>query len=220
MIESETQFRSATPELELIFAVVKLAVDDLESNDEQVRFEANEFFLQPRGGWANMRRYYFSLLGLNEERVVEALRDRLDPPERPERKPKTWTMMDVYEVLPEGDFKAKDIADIVGMRYSQMTGRFQHLMRMGLIMRVDRGVFVRADCYDAWHEAQLQELCPKEPEPPKSLMDALRDGPKTIREIGFAMDGLLAVDGITRRLEKAEASGLVNKQGPLWSLAA
>ncbi len=73
MIESETRFRSATPELELIFAVVKLAVDDLESNDEQVRFEANEFFLQPRGGWADMRRYYFSLLGLDEERVVEAL---------------------------------------------------------------------------------------------------------------------------------------------------
>lgn len=218
MIESETRFRSATPELELIFAIVKQAVDDLESNDEQVRFEANEFFLQPRGGWAVMRRHYFSLLGLEEGRVLHALRDRLDPPERPDRKPKTWTMMDVYEILPEGAFKAKDIADIVGMRYSQMTGRFQHLMRMGLIVRVDRGVFVRADCHESWQAAEL-EACVTEPEPPKSLIDALRDGPKTVREIGFAFDGELSVEAIRQRLAKAEASGLIEKQGTVWSLA-
>lgn len=218
MIESETRFKTATPELELIFAVVRQSVEDLTSSDEEARWEAHEFWMQPKGPWAESRRLYLTLLGLDEGRILHALRDRLDPPERPERKQKKWTMLEVYEIMPEGAFKAKEIADIVGMRYSQMTGRFQHLLSMGKIVRVDRGVFVRADCYDAWRAAQL-EVCVKKPEPPKSLIDALRDGPKTVREIGFAFDGELSVDAIRRRLAKSEASGLVEKQGPVWSLA-
>ena len=112
----------ASPEQELCFAVVKLAIEDLESPDEEARYEAHEFMFQKYGGWANMRRMYFDLLGLDEEPVQAKLAHLCDPPERPEKK---WTQMEVYEVMPVHPVKAKDIANVVGLRYSQITARFQ-----------------------------------------------------------------------------------------------
>ena len=143
MIETGAR-RVATPEEELIFAVVIQAVDDLQSSDEQARFEAHEFFLQQRGGWADMRRFYFDLLGLDAQRVLDALKTRLtDPPERPG---KTFASADdLIPLLPFGEFKAMDLADITGLRYSQLGARMQMLQKKGVIRRISRGVFARLD---------------------------------------------------------------------------
>lgn len=209
----------ATPEQELCFAVVKLAVEDLKSSNEEDRYEAHEFLFQKRGGWADMRRMYFALIGLDEDSVQERLAPHYDPPERPEKK---WSQMDVYEVLPEGEFTAITVANVVGLRYSQISTRFQHLMQMGLIIRVGRGLFVRADCYDA--VAVEPEPEPFKPEPTQKsqaqLLDALRDGPKTIREMIFAFDGEIGQDAIRQRLERAQARNLVTKEGAAWRIAA
>jgi len=212
----------ASPEQELCFAVVKLAIEDLTSSDEQACFEAHEFMFQKHGGWADMRRMYFDQLGLDEESVQAKLAHLCDPPERPE---KAWTMLEVYEVLPETPFKAADIGNVVGLRYSQMTARFQHLMRMGLLTRLDRGLFIRTDCHQAWVDSVVAEV-PDDPEPgptqrsQASLLDVLKEGPKTIREIGFAFDGELSVDAIRQRLDRAKYRGLVEKEGPKWRAAA
>ncbi|MBF9030635.1 hypothetical protein HKCCE3408_09525 [Rhodobacterales bacterium HKCCE3408] len=77
-----------TPEQHLAFAVVMQAIEELNSSDERVKFEAHEFFLQPSGPWADMRRFYFDALDLNDDYVHASLTARLDPPERPHKK---WT---------------------------------------------------------------------------------------------------------------------------------
>ena len=213
----------ASPEQELCFAVVKLAIEDLQSPDEEACYEAHEFMFQKHGGWAEMRRMYFSLIDLDEESVQAKLAHLCDPPERPEKK---WTQMEVYQVMPVHPVKAKDIGNIVGLRYSQITARFQHLMRMGLIIRLDRGLFIREDCHDAW---QAKELGALEPEPTPvgptqqsqaKLLDVLRDGPMTMRELLFAFDGEVGQDAIRQRLERARNRGLVEKEGVAWAIAA
>ena len=166
---------------------------------------------------------YFSMNGLDEEAVQARVAHLFDPPERPE---KSWTQMDVYSVVPETPVKAKDIANVVGLRYSQITARFQHLMKMRLIIRLDRGLFIRADCYDAWQEKELEVL---EPEPTpvgptqqsqSQLLEILRDGPKTARELLFAFDGEIGHDAIRQRLDRASACGLIEKEGSTWKIAA
>ena len=215
---------AVTPEQDLCFAVVRQAVEDLESSDEEACFEAHEFLFQKRGGWADMRRMYFSLIGLDEDSVQEHLAPHYDPPERPDKK---WTMMEVYDVLPKGTFKPMDIVPRTTLRYASMMGRFQHLMSMGLIRRVDRGTFVRTDRYDAWVATVVAEVEPDvevEPAPMQlsqsQLLDILRDGPKTMRELGFAFSGELGQDALRQRLERAQARNLVTKEGPLWRVSA
>jgi len=215
-----------SPEQDLILAVVKTAVDDLTSTDEFERFEAFQFFLQEKGSWADSRREYFSLIGLDEESVLHALRDKLlDPPEKPS---KNWTMYELYDVLPSTPFKASDLRDKVDLRYMQMAGRLHHLMASGHIVRLNRGKFIRADCHDAWRAQELKAIAPPpppaEPPPPSTtqaaLLYVLRDGPKTVREIGFAFDGEVGVDAIKQRLQRAAARGLIEKDGSAYRLAA
>lgn len=56
-----------TPEQALAVAVILQAISDLQSKDEQERFEAHEFFLQPKGPWADMRRFYFQAVRLDDD---------------------------------------------------------------------------------------------------------------------------------------------------------
>ncbi len=216
--------RVASPEQELLFAAVKLAIEDLQSNEEEVKYEAHQFLFQRSGGWADMRRHYFDLLGLDEESVQANIAHICDPPERPEKK---WTMLEVYEVLPGTPFNSKTIGNMVGLRYSQITARFQHLMRMELIVRVGRGMFIRADCLEVWKAKELDALAPEPdlgPQPTQrsqvQLLDVLRGGPKTMRELVFAFDGDLGQDAIRQRLARAQSRGLIEKSGPTWVIAA
>lgn len=204
-----------SPEHGLFAAIVKQAVDDLSSNEEEAVYEANEFFQQRTGGWAKTRRFYFSLLGLDEEAVLLRLKPLLSTPERPNKR---WSADEVYDILPRREFKGKEIANHTSISYSKITARLQHLMTQGKIVRVDRGVFVRDDFYDEWVDEVLAEQ--PEPEPPTTILDALRDGPKTIREIGIAFDGELGSYAIRQRLDRAREAGHVAKDGPTWRIAA
>lgn len=91
-------------------------------------------------------------------------------------------------------------------------------MAQGKVVRIDRGVFVRDDFYDEWVDEMLAEQ-PKS-KPPATIIDVLRGGPKTMREIGIAFDGEVGQDAIRQRLERAGARNLVIKEGPLWRIAA
>lgn len=46
----------------------------------------------------------------------------------------------------------------------------------------------------------------------------LFDGPLTIRQIGFALDGSISSMTIRKRLEQAESMGFVRRDGPEWIL--
>lgn len=162
MFDSDPRDRTATPEIDLISAVVALAVEDLDSTNETDRYESFQFFLQEKGEWADTRRLYFSVLGIDEKRALFALRKKLrDPPERPNKK---WTFHEVFDVLPTIPFKGTDVAKVVGLRYGQITGRLQHLLNMELITRLDRGLYIRTDCYAAWRAAELNALALPEDE--------------------------------------------------------
>lgn len=51
-----------------------------------------------------------------------------------------------------------------------------------------------------------------------ALLRKLEDGPKTVRELFFAMDGTLGEEAIYGRLYRAQAAGLVEKVGKVWQL--
>ncbi|MDZ4095211.1 MAG: hypothetical protein U1D35_09920 [Paracoccaceae bacterium] len=59
---------------------------------------------------------------------------------------------------------------------------------------------------------------PPKPDPRRLVLDSLREGPKTIREIVFAVNG--AIDSSTARvhLMRAVAEGIVEHDIPFWSL--
>lgn len=217
--------RSATPEQALIFAIVRTAIEDLNSDDEQVRFEAFEFMLQPTGPLAESRRTYFSILGLDEDAVQYALRDRLnDPPERPDKK---WTASEVFNVLPKGRFNAKMLTGSVNLRYGPLASRLQYLEREGLITKIDRGVFVRTDNLVEYEQMQADFAhklltVPDEPEPekvtPDTILSVLHSGAKTIRQIEHTFDGAAGSTTIRGRLYALHESGKVIRDGPMWRL--
>lgn len=205
--------QQATPELGLHLAIVLQVIEDLTSSDERVCFDAHEFLLQPRGPWAESRRLYFGLLGLDEESVVQALRGRLNPPERPSKK---WTSMEVYAVLPPYAFKAMDISAIVGLRYSQITARLHHLRGVGLLKCVDRGIFVRTNCLEAYYADSVTPM----QKTFATVFDALDDGPKTVREIALSLTTPLDDNAIRKRLSQYLATGKATKEDATWKIAA
>jgi hypothetical protein len=199
---------------------VKQAVDDLSSTEEEAVYEANQFFQSRSGGWAKMRRFYFDLLGLDEDAVLARLKPLLTTPERPEKK---WTGEQIYAILPRREFSAKEIANRTSISYTRTTARLQHLLTQERIMRIDRGVYVRDDFYDEWVDEQIALQPALEPEAATRTTHVtmlLRDGPKTIRELGIAYDGELGQEAIRQRLIRAQAAGRVERDGPAWRLAA
>lgn len=198
------------PERALFSAVILQAVDDLSDKDETVRFEAHEFFLQQHGGWADKRRFFFGALGLDEARVLAAIAPRLSPPERPEKR---WTAEDLLDVLPNKPFSATALAGSLRRGYAQVRGLLQTLEQKGFVVRTGRGKFCRTDCHQP-------APAPKAPSPDWRLrvLDALRDGPKSIRAINIALDGELGIDHIRAHLKAALAEGHVSYELPNWSL--
>lgn len=92
-----------SPEHGLFAAIVKQAVDDLSSNEEEAVYEANQFFQQRTGGWAKSRRFYFDLLGLDEGVVLAHLKPLLSMPERPNKK---WTSDEIYGIQRKRDHQS------------------------------------------------------------------------------------------------------------------
>ncbi len=209
------------PSRALLAAVVLQAVDDLTASDEAIRWEAHEFFLQPRGGWAEMRRFYFDALGLNEGKVLASLAPRLSAPERPEKK---WTADDLLALLPKEQFAARAMMRATRCGYSQVRGWLETLKVRGLVVQTGRGQFCRADCYTP----QPKLLSPPPPPPPAPptpkpdarsiILDTLLDGPKTIREINFVLNGEINPEAIRAHLKRAVEECVVDYDIPFWSL--
>lgn len=217
-----------SPEQALAAAVIMRAIEDLESTDEIVRFEAHEFFLQPKGPWAEMRQFYFSAVNLDDEWLREHLAERLDPPERPDRR---WSYEDVYEILPRDRlFNCRDEARKTTLHTSQFNTRIQHLVRAGLVARIEAGVFCVAE-FEPEYRAEQQRLkdearAQREAEPPENLDDfdvpdlggktrnqnlvlyALLDGPMTARDIQIKTG-----TGSYDILRAMQLQGLIEKDG-------
>jgi hypothetical protein len=200
------------PERALLAAIVLQAVTDLNDPDETVRFEAHEFFLQRRGGWADMRKFYFDALGFDERRVLASLGPRLSPPERPEVR---LTYDVLYRELPRVPFTISDLIRKHRRGYSQLRGLIQTCEDKGIVVRTGHGAFCRADSL------------PPPPAPPKPkpkpdarriILDTLLDGPKTIREINFALDGEIDNNAIREHLKRAVEECVVEYDVPFWSL--
>jgi len=200
-----------TPEAALFAAIIRLAIEDLTSKNEVERYEAYQFIFQERGGWADRRRELFTIMGLDEQSVQARFHD-IPAPERPEKR---WTSLEVLEVCPDVPFKGAEIVPLTGLRYARLSTRLNHLVELGPLVRINRGVFIRTERHADWLEVASTQLAGA-----STVIDALRDGPKTVRQIGIALDGEEGVDGITWRLRAAAEAGRVTKEGPLWRLVA
>lgn len=207
------------PEQALAVAVILQAIHDLGSSDELVRFEAHEFFLQPKGPWAEMRQFYFSAVQLDDEWLHEHLARRLDPPERPDKK---WTYEEVLEILPrDRAFTCPAECKRTTLHPSQINVRVQHLIRHGHVVRLQPGLFCVTEFEEQWRASQLP--APDE-KPPRGLggktpaqnivLEALLDGPLTAREIQIKSGG-----GSYDILRAMVLAGLLEKEGTLYQIA-
>lgn len=153
-------FEGLSPEQAVCVAVIVQALHDLESKDEVARFEAHEFFLQKSGAWADMRRFYFQAIQIDEQVVHEALKQRLDPPERPEKK---WTAQEIAQIIPHTrTFTAKEIQHVTGLSNTQTGSRLQVLTKANEVARIAPGTYCHISFVAAYHanrekEAQLKE---------------------------------------------------------------
>jgi len=119
--------------------------------------------------------------------------------------------------MPAFPIKGRDLGNMVGLKYSQVTSRLQILIEKGLVVRVDRGVFVRKDALGVWGG----DLKPERPDPTveaDTVLAALKDGPKSIREIGFAVNGELSSSIIRKYLTAAREAGQVEYANRSWTL--
>lgn len=236
MLVDPNQYRelATTPEQQLALAVILTAIEDLQSSDEIDRWEAHEFFLQPKGEWADMRRFYFDVVGVDHEKVHAHLVATLEPPERPDRK---WTYEEIGDHLPRDRvFRTHYICDLTGLNHEQVHSRLQHLKRVGRVVQVDRGVYCHPDHEAAWRakEAEKIETESKRPvliefkgfdAPPDvpqagptqiAILRALRDGRETIREIGFDVE--LGPNALKCALDRLIERGIVVKDGPRYRI--
>lgn len=172
-----------SPHRSLLSAVVLQAILDLDDKDETVRYEANEFFLAEKGGWVDMRKFYFGALGLDEARVLRALKPKLTMPERPSKR---WLAEDLFDVLPMVPFTAKAMMRLTEMGYTQVRTRLQTLEERGWVTRVGRGEFCRT-----------AHLPPPAPPPParqtyadvRQIVHGLLREPHTFKDLIIATNG-------------------------------
>ena len=220
-----------TPEQALAVAVILQAVEDLGSEDETERFEAHEFFLQPKGPWAEMRRFYFQAVSLDEEWLHAHFAARLEPPERPDKK---WTFLEIGEVLPTNRaFTAADLCSLTGLVSSQVASRLQHLRRHGRLVTLAHGVYCVPEFEATWRSEQAKAIQVQSAHTPfkgfdvepvqrrtgptqQAILDCLRDGRETIREIGWDME--MDYNTLKCALDRLIARGLVEKDGQKYRL--
>lgn len=205
------------PEIHLLFAILIQAVEDLESSDEKVRFEAHEFFLQPKGGWREARDNLLTACGLDEEAVRLAIKDRLQdpPPENPSAV--AYGTDKFYHCLPQEAFTTKALSQKLKMHYPLVASRLQCLKRRGLVRSVDRGVFMRTDSMLHYTPKQAPK---RKPPMIDRIHDALKDGPKTIREILFEIEGDAETTSIRKYLDRLIEQGKVERDPPHYQIRA
>lgn len=179
------------PEYRLLLSVLSLAVEDLTSSDERIRWEAHEFFLQQKGSWADHRRFLLDALGIDEQAMLAAIEDRLAPlpPEKPEQPFITGSKVD--QAIPYTPFTARQIADRIGCRSTATVATHLHRLKAkGIVRRLDRVTWIRAD--------SDHDLTPL----PDRILGTLRDGQKTIRQIMWALNGEVDTSTIRTNLDR------------------
>lgn len=217
-----------TPEQALAVAVIMQAIQDLQSKDEQDRFEAHEFFLQPKGPWADMRRFYFQAVSLDDDWLHEHLDRRLEPPERPERK---WSYHELAEVLPtDRVFRAGDLQKITDLPTGKITSKLQILMTQDRVVRVGQGVYCVPEFEAIWRARQAEAIEAIETSSKSTptfaaiqtgptqdaILAALRAGRETIREIGWDVEK--DFNALKCALDRLIDRGLVEKNGPRYRI--
>lgn len=177
---------SNCPSQSLLAAVVVQAVDDLDSSDRIAKYEANLFFREQEGGWADMRKFYFGALGIHEAKAIASLTPRFSDVEPPASYFDA-SLDELLELLPRKPFTAREVAAILGVRYNKVSSHFQVMMRHGKIRRLTRGVFARHDYVPP----------PAVAPPPKAtyadvrkiVHDLLRDRPHKFKDLIMSTEG-------------------------------
>jgi hypothetical protein len=234
--------RTASPEQLLALAVIEQALADLSSNDELIRFEAHEFFLQTRGDAATMRRLYFDALGLDDEYILAQMQATLDPPERPHKK---WTFREVYEILPrDRAFTCPQLAPMTTLHTSQFNVRIQHLIRHGMVVRLEAGLFCVTEYEATYHVKRLPppepikitpfygfDTYPPTPKPRRKrvngqtmeerhadVLEVLGDAdrPMSVTEIGWELES--NYEPVRTALESLERQGRVERADRKWQV--
>lgn len=191
------------PERALFSAIVLQAIEDLNSNDETACYEAHQFFMAQAGGWADMRKFYFDALGLDEGKVLASLAPRLSPPERPEAR---LTYDVLFRDLPRVPFSISDLGRTHRRGYAQLRGLIQTCEDKGLVVRTGRGAFCRADCVPP--PAPPPEPPPvvkkrhKLPHEVKALVYALLREPHSFRELNIVLGGEVPEGAIRKVLNE------------------
>ncbi len=77
-------------ERDLICAVVRQSIDDLNCSDYEARHDARQFWTDDTGAWAQSRRDLLALLGLDDAATCDHVRRLVpDEPDDPDRLPRT-----------------------------------------------------------------------------------------------------------------------------------
>lgn len=216
---SPTQERAdgPSPELRLVRAIIAQAVQDLlgspfvtSSEDKKfVRRQALAWLTASSGANAWNRNHLCSLAGLDGEilrRRTIAILEGGDIPELFEDTRRNEGNLDAARALwaeqnaDHADWLARRMADKEKVRL-QIAAKARSAQRQE-----------EAVAGAARQEAKVKLAA--------ELLRKLEDGPKTVRELFFDMDGTLSDTAIAARLYRAQAAGLVTKVGKVWRLAA
>ena len=191
------------PEHALIIAILGRAVLDLfgacpASNSdeaENARHEALVFLTASSGGWANRRRELCDVVGIDgddmRDRVVQIL----------EGASISLAAFDARNTHTNVDKARQCWAHEKAAPTRQQAAREEQARK------------VKA------RTGAIGTATPTKPQITRTtVLETLRDGPKTIREIGFALDGELETSSIRQHLEKAALQNLVDRDGPFWGI--
>jgi len=209
-----TSLDNARPEQALCLAVILHALDDLNSKDEEARFEAKEFFMQPKGPWAESRRFFFSAVQIDDEWIREEVMKRYEPEERPD---KQWTYLEIAETAPKDrSFTKQDVCDWTGLNRVEVNSRLQHCVQRGLLVKPTKGYWCKPEFAETAQQQLLDKAYADQPLRDR-VLTALYAGETTIRELGFRFDGEVGHDKIREALYRLIDQGLVQREGPMFS---
>ena len=231
--------RRTSPEHLLWTDVVTQAIRDLKSRDEVERYEAHEFFMQPKGPWAESRRHIFRLLDIDDEafrgllqRAKRLPTDLSEMPERPTSLThdgfipvagagtKAWTAEQVARILPDGQFKVGELRERTRLDYTILASRLHSLKKQGVVIACGDGYFEKK----AWVEAGRPTpevdttdtlFLDDTPEFP-SIIHALRDAPRTVSQLSYVVEDSYYM--ILKKLKNAADAGRAESIDGVWHL--
>jgi hypothetical protein len=199
MAKNDSGLGGNAPERSLLAAIVLQAVSDLDDSDVTVRHEAHQFLMARSGGWADMRKFYFDALGLDEGKVLASLAPRLSPPERPEVR---LTYDVLFRDLPRQPFSISDLSRTHRRGYAQLRGLIQTCEDKGLVVRTGRGAFCRADCVPPPEPPPAMKKRHKLPHEVKALVYTLLREPHSFRELNIVLGGEVPESAIRKVLNE------------------